>query len=60
MASQSRKVTRLAYTSYFDRWLRLAAEFGCTPTSRARLQVPPKKEEEEPVQELLMRRMGLH
>ena len=40
------KDTRIAWSAYFDRWLRLAQEFGCTPNARAALKVPAGDDDE--------------
>lgn len=35
------------YTKLFDRWYKLINEYGGTPNSRAKLQVPRSKEDRE-------------
>ncbi len=41
------KDNRIAYCAFFDRWLKLAQEFGLTPRSRAAIKVPTGGEQDE-------------
>lgn len=41
------KNTRMACTTWFDRWFALAKDFGLTPLARMKLTLPPVEAEEE-------------
>lgn len=45
------KDARIAYSTYFDRWMKLATEFGMTPVARAKLAAP-KSQGDSPLKSL--------
>lgn len=52
------KDARIAYTAYFDRFMRLYTEYGGTPAARTKMQLPknPADDEVDPFEEYLKMR----